>query len=66
MVSQMHFFQAFTLIMFALIVRVNETLLQNATSSFYQIRKKLITKCVIFFITKCYNFFTKCDSYYKM
>ena len=50
MVSQMHFFQAFTLIMFALIVRVNETLLQNATSSFLPNTKKVNYKmCYIFY-----------------
>ena len=46
----MHFFQAFTLIMFALIVRVNETLLQNATSSFLPNTKKVNYKmCYIFY-----------------
>ena len=29
-------------------------------------RQKFITKCVRFFITKCDNFITKWDSYYKM
>ena len=26
----------------------------------------IITKCDSFFITKCDNFITKCDDYYKM
>ena len=29
-------------------------------------RQKFITKCARFFIIKCDNFITKCDTYYKM
>ena len=48
----------------ALYYKMRQVLLQNATTVYYKIRGKFIKKCVRFFIKKCDDFITNCDSTY--
>lgn len=53
-------------IWFIIYYKMGQMLLQNATITYYNMRQKIVTKCVRLLITKDDTFITSCESYCRM